>query len=73
MFFDKQKVTGNQKQQFSYLSHGNVLESTNHELLPALKMSVYYKYYTPNLEKKLYYPVTLTCVDRDWLTWQPFT
>ena len=46
----------------------------NQELIPAFTISVYYENYTPLVEKKkLYYPVTLTCVDCDWLTCQPIT
>ena len=34
-------------------SHVDVLEATNHELIPAFTMNVYYEYYTPVAEKML--------------------
>ena len=59
---------------FLHPSHGIVLDDkTNHELIPAFKTNVHYEYYTPLVEKRLYYPVALTCVDCDWLTCKPTT
>ena len=46
---------------------GIFLGATNHELIPAFRMKVYYEYYTPLVENRLYYAVTLTCVVCDWM------